>query len=496
MRVKPPRPEGDPSKDNEPSDTCEIARNHKIRRLAVDLPPAFYALFLEFAPHFTAPTFRNLVTLVIGAVLAPKSRTVAACLRASPPACGAHFTTYHRALSRARWTMLDLARALAKLVVSSAPKSEPVYLVTDDTLTRHRGAKVYGKGRHRDPLLSTKSRHVSVYGHRWVVLCILLPMPFSKRPWALPIFCLLYSNPPKSAWCSRCKKHCAKRRHRNRHHRTVCDLARIMTRLVRDWIPDRRCVLVGDAEYGSHDLARSCRGSIALASRAPKKMALYKQPPPRRKGQRGRPRVKGDKLPTPLEAVANPEAIWETGTVRWYGESEIELSWTSGEGHWYRQGVGLVWVRWVWSQSKDKRGHLREECFFTTDRELSPRSLLELYADRWQIEVLFQESRAHLGLETTRCRSKNSVCRSFSGLLGLYSLVALWYRKAGWKSGQALVGEAPWYDKKVPSFRDALACLRKEIWASAIKSTRQKRGCVSKFTGSLHELLMYHLTAA
>ena len=224
---------------------------------------------------------------------------------------------------------------------------------------------------------------------------------------------------------------------------------------------------MGDGGFASHQLARfACRhrDRATLVSRLHPKANLYQPPPKRRKGQRGRPRVKGDKLPLPQEVVAQCRPY--TAEVDWYGAAKRRVGLVSATGGWYHSGGGLAPLRWVYV--KDRQGTHRDEYFFSTDPTMRAAQVVSYYTARWSIEVTFQEARAHLGVQTPRNRSPKSVLRSFPWLMGLWGIVCLTYAGLVEASGPASVRQAPGYTKAEPTFADALACVRRSIWSSLL----------------------------
>ena len=171
------------------------------------LPTPLAAVLLPLAPAFTAPTFDRFALLALAALLTPGRRTVANLLRTLRGLAPGHRTSYQRVLSAARWSGLTLACCLCRLVLRLLPPDRPVLLVGDDTIDGHKGKHVYGKARHRDPVRSSHSYTAWRYGHRWVVLAVLVHFPFAKRPWALPVLVDLYRSEDAS-------------RRRGRPHRT------------------------------------------------------------------------------------------------------------------------------------------------------------------------------------------------------------------------------------------------------------------------------------
>jgi len=413
----------------------------------------------------TEPTFQNLAVLLRGAVLASGPRTVTGCLAAAWPLVTKHWSAYENVARRARMPMLVMARGLFLLVLALLPGNAVIELVVDETLVRRYGPWVVGVGMHRDAVRSSQRRVEVSPGHKWVTLGVVMRLGFLRCPVAFPLLCVLYST----------RKH-ARRNHAKRpyrKHRTACELALLMVRWVVRWAPGRQFRLIGDGSYGTHELANAvCPTSLyaalrraSLVSRFPLDGATYAAPTPR--SGRGRPRVKGAKLPSPRQVAADPATVWTRVRVAWYGGTEREVLLCSGTGLWYRPGCGVAAVRWVLvRQLEGKRG---DEVFFTTDLAMAPEAIVETFVRRWSLETAFEETRAHLGLEGLRNRSANAVRRSVPLLLALYSLIVVWFARHVGDPG-AWVRSRPWYPKEHVTFSDMLAAARQDILAGGISS--------------------------
>jgi DDE superfamily endonuclease len=299
----------------------------------VILPPEAHQLVQLLAIHFTSPTYQRFAALLVGALLTTGRRTVANLLRTLRHLAPGHPTDYRRVLSRAPWSGLALGCTLAQFLLDQLVPEGPVYLVGDDTVDGHPGRRVYGKARHRDPVRSSHAYTAWRYGHKWVVLAVLVKFPFAARRWALPVLIDLYRSPELD-------------RAEGRPHKTP---ARLMCRLLRLLLvrfPGRSFVFAGDAGYGTHEVTRFChrhRGRLTLVSKLCPDANLFDPPPPYRGN--GRPRVKGERVPKPRQAAATaPRARL---TVVWYGGGTRRVEAATGTGHWYKGGAGLVPVRWV-----------------------------------------------------------------------------------------------------------------------------------------------------
>ena len=445
---------------------------------AVILPPEAAPLVALFAAEFTAPTAARFQALFAAALLTTGRRTVSGVLRTLRHLAPGHVTAYRRVLSRAEWSGLALGCALARHIVARLPAGEPVLLAGDDTVDGHPGRTVYGKGRHRDPVRSSHSHTAWRYGHKWVVLAVLVKFPFATRPWALPVLVDLYLPPDVSEA-------------EGRRHRTPAQLMCRLLRLLLVRVPGRRFVFAGDSGYGTHEVARFCRrhrARLTLVSKLHPEANLYDPPGPY-KGK-GRPPVKGARRAKPSQA-AGPDARRDELDVAWYGGGRRRVAVVGEAAHWHKAGRGLVELRWV--GVRDLTGTHRDEFLYATDPALTPSEIVGLYCGRWNIETTFQEMRAHLGLETTRGRCAKTVTRAAPCLFGLYSAVALTYdaTPAGDRTGRV-----DWPGKSTVTFSDALACVRRRAWAVGVLP---RAGCgsgLAELPERVRELLLTTLAPA
>jgi DDE superfamily endonuclease len=440
------------------------------------LPPEARALLQLLAPAFANPTYHRFTTLLVGAVLTTGRRTVANLLRTLRHLAPGHPTAYRRVLSRAPWSGLALGCALARLLLDHLIPDGPVHLVGDDTVDGHPGRRVYGKARHRDPVRSSHSYTAWRYGHRWVVLAVLVKFPFATRRWALPVLVDLYRSPDLD-------------RAEGRRHRTP---ARLMCRLLRLLLlrfPGRTFVFTGDAGFGTHEVARFCHrhaARLSLVSKLHPDANLVAPPPPYRGA--GRPRVKGERLPKPRQAAA---AGRTRSTVAWYGGGTRRVETATGTGHWYKGGAGLVPIRWVFVH--DVTGTHRDEYLFTTAPASSAESVVAAYCGRWNIETTFQEARSCLGLETTRGRCRNTVLRAAPCLFGLYTAVAVLFHAL---PEPRRVGAVAWPGKAAVTFSDALCAVRRWLWAEAVLPQAGGATAFQKLPEPVRELLLTTLAPA
>ena len=430
-----------------------------------------------------------------------------------------HASSYHRFFSKARWSLWPLGRILAGLVLAWVPKDQVIVIDADDTVAQHKGKKVFGKGCHRDPVRSSQRTTVLKWGHRWVVLAVNVRLPFCQRDWALPVLAALYTQPQntpskrnKSVKDGKSKKKAKRGRKKGQRvkikpqgrsrlpdrswHKTPPLLVRQMLAALLHWFPDRRFILLVDGGLASHDLAWFCRRHaerVTLVGRLRCDANLYALPAAAQQRRRGRRTRKGRKLATPQQTVARAGKMAQVH-VRWYGNRERDLEILSAAGGWYRgRGGGraeLIPIRWVCV-----RGTSQDDYFYSTDPTLLPTQIIEIFAGRWNIEVTFEEMRAHLGFETTRMRREKSVKRAGAMLFGLFSVVSLIYGELA-REKKVKVYSTPCYHKTDPTFADALAAVRRLFWETLILKHVHGVRHVAKLPPPMRNLLLDHLAAA
>jgi hypothetical protein len=415
------------------------------------LPPKMVQALVPFAPLFSKRVWQHAQLLVVGAILAPGKRTVACALRAMGLGREKRFHRYHRVLSRAGWSSLKVSRVLLGLLVEAfVPEGSPLVVGIDETLERRYGKKISARGVYRDPVRSTHRTFVKSSGLRWVCAMLLVEVPWASRVWALPFLSALAPS----------ERYAAKR---GRRHKKITEWAWQLLLVLRRWYPEREIVAVADRAYASLQLLKSCRklsDPITFVTRLRMDAALYEPAPPRGPHQIGRPRLKGERLPNLSVVAQDPRTVWEsTRIANWYGSEERTVEIASETAVWYSTGLPAVPIRWV--LIRDPEGRFEPQALLCTDLEADPERIVGWYVMRWQLEVTFQESRRHLGFETQRQWSELAIRRTTPALLGLFSVVTLFADRQMREAAGAL------YHKRHPTFADALAVVRKELWAGA-----------------------------
>jgi len=426
------------------------------------VPDSLAALLSLLRPCFTAPTYDIFCWLLVGFISQVGERTVCGMWQAAGLAGVFHHSRAHGFFAAARWSPDELGLRLAELLIAKlTPAGEPLRFALDDTLFHRSGRKVFGAYLHHDPHAGAGPR--LGFGNCWVVLGLLVHLPCLARPLFLPLLFRLY-RPSRPE---------APRPSRPQLGRELLDLTAAR-------FPQRRIELLADAAYACRAF-RELPEEVTLTMRLRRDAALYAPAPPR-SGRCGRPRKKGARLPTLAAAAGAPGAAWREVTLSRYGKRStarlmvIDCLWYGVLGE---QPVRVVLVREL------KRAKGFDVALVTTDVKAPPEQAVARYAERWAIEVSFQDAKQVLGVGEARSRSQQAVLRTVPFGLLCQSLTVAWY---------ALNGEAeedvrrrrlsaPWYrQKSQPAFADMLVALRREMSSAEYTQGLPREGRSAEIT--------------
>jgi hypothetical protein len=352
----------------------------------------------------------------------------------------------------------------------------------DDSIERRRGKRISAKGIYRDPVRSSRSFFVKTSGLRWLSLRLLSPMPWAGRVWALPFLTVLA---PSQRYCEE----------RGLRHKTLTDWARQITLQARRWLPGREIVLRGDSSFAVLDrLVALLRHDVIGVTRLRLDAALYEPAPPRQPDAKGRPRKKGKRLPSLAQVLVDASTGWQPVTLsNWYGTPERCLEICSQTAVWFHSGQTPLPIRWV--LLRDPPGQFEPQALLCTDPMRDPLCVIGWFVQRWTVEVTFREVRDHLGFESQRQWSDPAIARTTPCLLGLFSLVALFASQLAPRT-RCAVWTAAWYCKQQPTFADALAAVRREIWKAQGLSISRAIPDMQKLPRRLRDGVTYALCYA
>jgi hypothetical protein len=444
------------------------------------LPEAILLVLAPFAPLFSQRVWVHAQVLLLGAILAPGPRTVTAALRIMGLALERRCTHSHRVLNRATWSARQGSRMLLGLLLTVlVPQGATIVFGADDTVERRSGRKIKAKGCYRDAVRSTTKHVIHCCGLQWVSMMLLVPVPWSRRVWALPFLTALCWPKPKRG---------------TRRHKTSVDGVRQRMQHVRRWLPGRRLVLVVDGGFAAVALALACvKSRVTMVSRLRWDAALSHPLGPQPKGKRGPKPTKGKRQRSLQGWAERSDTPWETVEVTWYGGQRKKLWVFSRTALWYTPRWPPVAIRYV--LVADPAGKLRLEAFFCPDLEATPVEMLQWVVMRWSIEVTFEEGRPHLGLETQRQWSDQAVARTTPVLLALFSLVTVLALQLSHR-GQIPVQAAAWYQKTEPTFADCLALVRRHLWRARYLVTSTPQADFIQFPLEVFEHLLAGLPLA
>ena len=428
--------------------------------------PQIIQLLTAFAPVFSAPTLAKVIDLVCGVILAPGRRTITSALRAIGRDSQKTFCNYHRVLARDRWSAMRLSQILLSLLVDTfLEQDQPIDILADETLERRRGKKIAYKGWYRDAVRSTQSVTVTTLGIRWLCLCVLVAVPWSSRRWALPFFTIPV--------CS--QKICQKR---NRTYRGCAGLTIDALVKVRQWMGNKRAIrFIGDAGFTNIELVLFNQAlKINHIGRLKLNAALFDEPTEQPANKPGPKPKKGKRQPTLAMRAGDPATEWTQHEIRWYGGQSKTVQLASGTALWYVCGDDPAPLRWVLARFVDEQGEPEQTAtaFFSSDVDTLPEEIVSCYAERWNIEVFFEEVRACLGFETQRGWSNKTIGRTTPCLFGIFSLIVILGKHL--YPEKLPVRQAAWYSKEEATFRDVLSAVREHIWKQGSQGSHFSSG--------------------
>ena len=418
---------------------------------ALPVPASLVTLLAVFSPLFTAPSFRTFTGLACGFLAQSGKRTVCGMLTGAGLSRIWPHDRAHYFFSRARWNPDDLGIAVAKLVIGLlVPAGETVEVLIDDTLFRRRGKGVFAASWFHDGAAQGPAK--TGYGNNWVVLAVRVWLPVISRPVAIPVMAKLVIKDTTSSsrlWLAR----------------------RMVTRLAAG-LPGREINVTADSAYAGEELKQLPDG-VTWTTRLRANAALYELPPART-GKKGRPRKKGNRLPSLAKIAA--AAAFSQVTVTRYGKTET-IAVHAFTCLWYSV-TGTKPVTVILIRDKQKTGY--DIALVTTEKDPEIGRVIERYAARWAIEVAIEDAKQLFGTGQARNRTAAAVERTVPFMLACQALAVCWYATAGHHpaDAQARRLDAPWYTSKTePSTADMTAKLRRVIIAARFKPVRADPGC-------------------
>ncbi len=443
------------------------------------------ALCQRLGPAFTDPTFLTFLHIATGWVLCRSKPTVTNLVCTIGTSllghAAKHWTVYERFFYRSAWTLPEVSRLLLVEVVAPLIRSQGLWqgidLAIDDTTCGRCGRHVAFAGYFKDASVSNTLKTVVHWSHNWVIATAMLrPKRWPNWVIGLPVWFTLYRKPVD---CS------------HQHpFRTRQQIAAEMIRQTREALPDGCLRIATDGQYATREVVAATAGARSnLVSRIRSDAALYALPPKRRPGQRGQPRKKGKRLPTPRQLAARRKKGWRTVEALVYGKRRKRQV-LSIVCLWYHvsrdRPIQLLIVR-------DPEGQQKDDYMFCTDSAVAEVEIIERFSGRWPIEESIQEGKQLEGLEKVQGWCERTVERQAPMALVVQTLVKAWYLTYGAKATTAQPKGTDWQGPKDhPTHLDMLATLRRVLWTDRINSNSTLKGRVR----GLWNTLQFALCAA
>jgi hypothetical protein len=400
-------------------------------------------------PVFTKPAFITCIRLVAGWILCPARRTITGMYPFVDPEREKRVDIYHYFFRAASWLQCELFACWACFLVNRLCAGQKTLLLAiDDTVHKKTGRKVNGARVCRDAVRSTASETVFCWALQYVPLCLVYHPPWGGEPLAIPLNIRL--------------------NRKNNQGITMLDHAvDMLDELVR-WLPEHDFRLVADGAYAP--LAGRLPARVILISRLRVDAALYELPSPRKPGERGRPRLKGARLPKPSElAKTVPASEWmlvqtcERGNIRERLVYTRQVLWASVS----MQPILLI-------ISRDPKGKEADDFFFSTDATASAALSVSDFADRWAVEDTFRNIKQYLGAEQPQ--SWKDIAPERAGAFAYLVYGVVWLLRIEREGENTAAIQREWYgEKNCVSFLDALADARRQLWGERITAMSSSR---------------------
>lgn len=421
----------------------------------LSLPAPMLTIMGIFSPLFSQPTYQNLLLLTFGHLLCKGRRTITEILKQLGLKNIKNFSKYHDVFSQAKWSALNASKVLLLKLVTLA--NSKIVVSIDSTVERRKGPKIKSLGIQRDAIRSTKKKKVLVPGLHWLVSAIHITLPWCNQAWALPFLTILM--PPKQPLSS-------SKNHRDinskSRHTTLNEWATQIAFILRRWLGSLDFTIVADSSFATYQLANTCVDlSISLISRMRLDARFFNFPPPPT-GKQGRLRLVGKRISTSEQLLKENLHTWITLEVRWYGGKTKKIEFLTGTCLWYAYGIRPVPIKWVLIRGIN--GEIEPVCLFSTNVNHLPLEIIEAFVSRWKIEVTFEESRRHLGIETQRQWSDQAIDRITPTLFASYSIINLMAIEfCNTEAEKIPLQTSSWYKKTHVTFSDVLAYVRGKL---------------------------------
>jgi len=426
----------------------------------------------QFRGCFARPeSFAVFEPVVVGWILCLRCRTLTEVWQLTGLGPKRHFDAIYSLFASAKWDGDEIGVLLCLLLLTHLAPFGLVSLAVDDTLCHKRGQRIAFGGIFLDPVLSSRSRKILRFGLNYVVVALIVHLPFrSDRYFALPILWRVFRKKGQEG------------------HYKRTELAAQLVRHLALAIPARSFCLVADCAYINATVLKDLPDNVVVIGPLSKKAALYLPAMPKVEGQKGAPRKKGLRLPTPGQLLQQPEMLAEVVSqheaefalirelnVQGWGARQEQITLPKAKKELRVQTLhGVLWyhackqkavtVALLHDPQEAKEGKWRDEVLLSTKVGASAAEMVAEYGKRWSVELAFHDSKQFLGLEDPEVRTEQSVQRAHPMAWFCLSLVVLWYA-LNREQVEKVKRDRPWYNKKVgDTFSEMLGAMRLHLW--------------------------------
>jgi SRSO17 transposase len=432
-----------------------------------NLPQPFEIDKIRFAHCFTAPSLRHFAVLITGWVLTIGTHTISQVVLTTGLHESEHFSGAYRFFLKAKWDVDMVACRVFRMIVGTFLSDQAAYeVVIDDTLHSHVGRKICGAGVQHDGDAPKTGKPIG-YGVCFVTIGLAVRLPgISVR-----IFCLPYAA--RLWWPKKTKS-----RPRWARYKTKTQLAAELVKLTRSWMhPSVTLRVIVDGGYSNGTLIRNRPHGVEITGKVRTDGALYAPVIPQQVAKRGRPRKKGQRLPTPKSMHEDADLDWEWIWIRLYGKETI-VAVHRFEAIWYKAAgnelLSIVLVR-------DPTGEYPDMAFFDTDINAPDEATIQRFSHRWSTEITYRETKSLLGSADPQCRKESSVKKAPMMAYWSYCFVVIWFVEQLRLGKDFLIQRPPWYLRKTDiTFSDMLAAARRSQLAPVISREPRQQARESK----------------
>ena len=408
-----------------------------------ELIPSLHVLLDPLAGAFRPEVHASFCLTVAAWIVCLGRRTISRVWETTGQTEQRNHAAAYRLFSEAVWNWDKVCRLLLLQVLALVPGVR-IWVVVDDTLAHKRGAKVAFGGIFLDAVLSTKKHKVFRFGNNWVVLGVVIELPFRpNRYFCLPILWRVYEKQG------------------SKPKRSIAPRTNWPPRWWRCWpdgFPQREILVIGDSAYIGKHLLQQRPANVDALGPIHWKAALYEA----LAEAQGRTKH-GRRWPTPKAMLANEQQLAvtkETIPFKSGVERELEIKSITGVCWYDTAGPKAVQVVLV----RDPAGQWRNEALVCTDVRCQPAEIITGYCRRWSVEVAFAMPNSYSVFMIRRCGVRIGGASGPDVLVCRHAGRVLVCVGAGQHGPQAQ-RHRPWYThKETPTFADMLAACRLQLW--------------------------------